>query len=228
MFTFGELIVTLLVCPDVCIVFFQIVVFKSSSIRSTLSCWAVGKDYKEIFCFCQQWPHQTAWNLSPVCAQLLGKSQTSHLANWCCSSWCITSYWISLFQSLWGKVQINVERFVFFTHAVHSLVSTNTCGLSWARLGYVHAGNSLGGTSRNDQTCFLKDFFIINFEAFTYRVCSRCGNNNCNRKRSFNVKQSGEHSRRIIFKKKDFFLHPFPDFWAGLALCLWIERLSGD
>lgn len=105
---------------SVCIVFFQRLVFKSSSIRSTLSCWAVGKDYKEIFYFCQQGPHQMVWNLSPVCAQLLGKSQTSHFANWCSSSWYITSYWISLFQSLWRKVQINGARFVSlpteFTH----------------------------------------------------------------------------------------------------------------
>lgn len=82
---------------------------------------------------------------------------------------------------------------------------------------------SLGGTSRNDQTCFLKDFFIINFKALACRICSRCGNNNCNRKRSLNMKQSGEHSN---FQKERLVLHAFPDFWVGLALCLWIERLS--
>lgn len=159
MFTLGDVIVTLLACLGVCIVFFQRLVFKSSSIRSTLSCWAVRKDYKEIFYFCQQWPHQTAWNLSPVCAQLLGKSQTSHLANWCCSSWYITSYWIFLFQSLWGKVQINCERFVFFTHTIHSLVCTNTCGVSGVKLGYVHAENSLGGNQQKWRNMLPKRFF---------------------------------------------------------------------
>lgn len=143
---------------SVCFVFFQRLVFKISSIRSTLSCWTIGKDYKEIFYFCQDWPRQISCNLSPACAQILERSQTSRLVNWWYSSWYVTSYWISLFQSLWGKVQINGERFLFFAHSVHSLVQ-NTCGVSWVRLGYVHAENNLGGTSRNYQICFLKDFF---------------------------------------------------------------------
>lgn len=133
---------------------------------------------------------------------------------------------LSLFQSLWGKIQKNGERFVFCTDAVHSLVCTNTCGVSWVRLGSVHPENSLGGPSRNDQTRFRRDFFHKQRRGFACRVCSRYRNNNCNRKRGYNIKHWGKHSREIIFKNT-FVLPASLDFRVGLAQYVWIAMLSG-